>query len=161
MTSVFRAGFKFYEVSGNSMEPTVNNGDLVLANTAFYRKADPSLFDMVIIKDLEDGGVLMKRIIGTPGDKIEIRGGYIYRNDKKVDGRFGSGRIFYYLADENRKILKYWNGPQRGKDVIEFADQAPFILSENNFFYIGDHREISAYGIIHRKDMLGKVVWQL
>ena len=67
------------EVSGQSMEPTLHDGDSLLVDKVTYRFSDPKRFDIVIFP-FEDDVYLIKRVIGLPGETIQIIDGYVYIN---------------------------------------------------------------------------------
>jgi len=69
-------------VSGFSMQPTLQNGELLLVDRIVYRFEKPHYGDIVAIKWGANG--LVKRVIGLPGDVIQIHGGWVYRNGKKL-----------------------------------------------------------------------------
>ena len=135
------------------MHPTILNSQLVLAKKNF----NPQRYDVVAINDFE-GDKLVKRIIAMPSDKVEIKNGYIYVNDKKIKDSFGIGRISYYLVDDNDKTLTYWSGLNAGRPVVKFASHAPITLSKGEYYYIGDHRSISVYGVVKKINVVGKIV---
>ena len=153
ISCVFRHNYKVYKVSGPSMYPAVLNDEWVLAKKNF----EPQRYDVVAM----EGGTnekLIKRIIGMPNDKLEINNGYIYINDEKIKDSFGIGRISYYLVDDNDKIMTYWSGLNTGRPVIKFVSHASIILSEGEYYYIGDNRSVSVYGIVKKINVLGKIV---
>jgi len=134
------------------MHPTILNSQWVLAKHNFEVKRN----DIVVIK--EDGDKLVKRIVGMPNDTVEVISGYIHINGKKIEDSFGVGRITYYLTDDNDKILTYWSGPNAGRPVVKFAEHALITLSKEDYYYIGDHRSISMYGVIKKINIVGKIV---
>ena len=79
-------------------------------------------------------------------------------NDKKIKDSFGIGRISYYLVDDNDKIMTYWSGLNTGRPVVKFVTRAPIVLSKGEYYYIGDNRSVSVYGIVKKIDVLGKIV---
>ena len=135
------------------MFPTILNSEWVLAQKNF----EIQRYDIVAIVD-ETNEKLVKRIIGMPNDKVEVNNGYIYINGKKIKDSFGIGRISYYLVDDNDKILTYWSGLNAGRPVVKFASHAPITLSKGEYYYIGDHRSISVYGVVKKINVVGKIV---
>lgn len=76
------------KVVGNSMSDTLVNGDSVMINTLSYKMDSPGRFDVVVIEKKEKNGntaEYIKRIIGLPGETVQIVNGRIYVNDKLLD----------------------------------------------------------------------------
>ncbi|QUH22125.1 signal peptidase I [Alkaliphilus sp. B6464] len=71
----------------NSMQPTLNPGDKIIVNQFFYRYfATPKRFDVLVFKFPENESMLyVKRVIGLPKDKIEIKEGQLYINNEKIN----------------------------------------------------------------------------
>ena len=70
-------------MSGRSMEPTLNNGDVVLLNKLWYNFTGPDRMDVVAFEvPGDDTKIYIKRIVGLPGETVQIRDGALY-----IDGR--------------------------------------------------------------------------
>lgn len=70
-----------FVIPSESMVPTLMVGDRVLANKFIYRFDDPDRGDVVVFESVEVGGQdLIKRVVGTPGDTVEVREGTLYVN---------------------------------------------------------------------------------
>ena len=54
--------------------------------------------------------------------------------------------------------MTYWSGLNTGRPVIKFVSHASIILSEGEYYYIGDNRSVSVYGIVKKINVLGKIV---
>jgi signal peptidase I len=91
--------FEAFEIDGPSMEPTLLNGDRVVVSKfpfgLFLPFTDdavtswgmPDAGDVVILKSPADGVDIVKRVIGTPGDRVEIRDDVVYRNGESIRER--------------------------------------------------------------------------
>jgi signal peptidase I len=91
--------FEAFEIDGPSMEPTLLNGDRVVVSKfpfglflpftddAIASWGMPDAGDVVIVKSPADGVDIVKRVIGTPGDRIEIRDDVVYRNGESIRAR--------------------------------------------------------------------------
>lgn len=97
LSFIFRIG----HVSGNSMSPTLHDGDVVFSSTTFgtgLRRGD------IVIFQTPDSGALIKRVIGIPGDTISIKGGVVILNgnelseDYTAPGLYSSGDVDYPLC---------------------------------------------------------------
>lgn len=109
----------FYVVDGNSMLPTLQDGQMVAVNKISYRFSGPKHGDVVVFKKEGEAGlsedrVFIKRIIALPGDIIEIRAGDVYLNGQ--------------IAEE-----KYIDAKIQG-------DFGPLFIQENLVFVMGDNR---------------------
>ena len=155
----FSSKYRFVKTIGPSMEPTLKDGEWVIFEKRSSLGKDwfPRRFDKVIIKDQEEN--LSKRIIGLPGDTIEIKEGFIYLNKRKLQDLFGRGKISFYLVDENDNNLKYWSGPEAGKDVIELINQKKEKVPKGFVWVIGDNRKESWYGLLPIKNITGKILY--
>ncbi|MBE6626427.1 MAG: signal peptidase I [Ruminococcaceae bacterium] len=130
------------QIAGTSMEPTLNNGDIVvLVKTSKLERGDLCGFSY-------SNKILIKRVVGLPGDEIVIdNDGYVYING--------------YLLEE-----PYISDRGLGECDIEF----PFTVPENTYFLMGDHRSTSidsrstVIGCIPTEQIVGKLffrVWPL
>ena len=128
---VFSAGYKLIFVKGDSMAPTVPHGSVVLVDKIEYKMFNPSRFDVAVIRDREDGGYMVKRIIGLPYEKVEIKDGEVFINDKKIQCSFR-------------------------KKILENLGWGPRYLPKDVYFYIGDNRKETAWGLVHKRDILYK-----
>ena len=67
-------------ISGSSMQPALETEDVVLVNRLIYDFQSPDRFDVVVFRR-EDGKWNVKRVIGLPGETVQIKDGKIYIND--------------------------------------------------------------------------------
>ena len=136
-------------VDGRSMEPTLYDGNNLIVQKVSYYFHEPERFD-VIVFELEDqpGVHYIKRVIGLPGETVQIKDGYVYINGKKLtDDVYG------------REVMKTFG---IAKD--------PITIKEGEYFVLGDNRNNSKdsrsadLGPIKKKQILGKAlirIWQL
>lgn len=139
------------KVSGSSMVPTLNSGDVVLVN--IY--GAPRRGDVIIISgEKENGDWLIKRAIALSGDTVKIEGGYVYL---KKSGETEFIKLSEpYLAKEG--ITFY-------PDVADGGDTAPKIweVEEDCVFYLGDNRRYSHdsraadFGTCKKEQVVGTV----
>lgn len=109
MTFVARS----FTVDGPSMMPTLQTGERLLVDKITYRFRDPQRGEIIVFRYPADPSHhFIKRVIGVPGDRIEIRGGVVYVNGVALEeryvssptyGRFTSGVVpeghFFVLGD--------------------------------------------------------------
>ncbi|MCR5212742.1 MAG: signal peptidase I [Lachnospiraceae bacterium] len=133
-------------VEGNSMSPTLKNGDNLIVSKITYKVKDPERFDIIVFPFRESKDTnYIKRIIGLPGETVQIdREGNIYINQKKLEENYGAEKI------KNPGI----------------ADE-PIKLGADEYFVLGDNRNDSKdsrfadVGNIKRSTIIGKAVFRL
>ena len=129
-------------VSGQSMEPELSQGEVVLMNRIIYHLRKPERFDIVAFEKVgEKGKYYIKRIIGMPGETIQIRDGVVYVNDQ---------------------ILEAEDGLKRA--ALAGLAEHPVTLGEDEYFLLGDNRESSEdsrfvnVGNV-KAEQIGGIVW--
>jgi signal peptidase I len=112
--SLLRTQYSISLVSGESMEPGLQTGDLLLVHRAAYREAEPRRGDIVVARGR--AGYMVKRIVGLPGEKVELRAGQLHINRQLMAEPYpvepgglslGEGRLLddrYALLGDNRSI---------------------------------------------------------
>ena len=120
-------GSWFNLVDGSSMEPTLQDKQVVFTDMTDVTRGDiiTSHFpEWLIEKDPSRAEVLIiKRVIGMPGDIIQIAEEGIYVNDQLLEEA--------YVSEENKKHTVVENAPRK------------FTLAEDEYFIVGDNREVS------------------
>ncbi|GAA0604779.1 signal peptidase I [Virgibacillus siamensis] len=84
---VFRFVIGITIINGNSMSPTISDGDVILTSDMFYT---PERNDIVIFRD-GDGYDVIKRIIGLPNETIAIQNGVILVDGEPIESEFATG----------------------------------------------------------------------
>ncbi len=136
------------EVSGSSMETTLSDKDQLIVDKMTYRFRDPKRYDIVVFPyQYQDNTYYIKRIIGLPGETVQILSGMVYIDGMRLDEHYG-------------------NEIMQNPGIAE----EPLILGEDEYFVLGDNRNNSSdsrasdVGLIHRKDLIGRAwirVWPL
>ena len=134
------------EVNGASMYPTLESGDSVWVNKLAYKVGDIERYDVVIFpyynKSLGKEVYYIKRIIGMPGELIQIQDGVIYIDGEQITESYG-----YYDKD-----YPYYNG---------IAAEEMYI-GENEYFVLGDNRNNSedsrSIGCITKDMIIGEAL---
>ena len=98
-------------VTGTSMEPTLKEGEIMFLN----KTCDINRYDIVVVDSSVEGDNIIKRVIGMPGDSIEVIDGKLYINDILTEDVYGSGetgdfnKVYlgsdeYYVMGDNRMV---------------------------------------------------------
>lgn len=125
-------------VNGQSMHPLLSSGDIVLMNRLTYEIGKPDRMDVVVF-EREDQKTNVKRVVGIPGDEIQIIDGELYVNQEKV------------ALPEDRKI-----------SLAGLAEK-PVKLEEQEYFLLGDNPDSSEdsrfanIGNVREDQIIGKV----
>lgn len=128
-------------VSGSSMETTLHNGDNLIVDKLSYRFRDPKRYDIIVFPyKYEENTYYIKRIIGMPGETLQIKDGYVY-----IDGEKLTSDIY-------------------GNELIEDPQTAeePVTLGEDEYFVMGDNRNHSmdsrdpSVGVLKKSDLMGR-----
>ncbi len=129
------------EVSGSSMEPTLQDGDSLLVDKLSYRFKEPKRFDIVIFPyKYGDNQYFIKRVIGLPGETVRVDfDGNIYINEEKLDESYGAEVIL---------------DPGRAETAVTLGEGEFFVMGDNRNHSM-DSRDISV-GNVQKKDILGK-----
>jgi signal peptidase I len=127
--------FENYRVVGRSMEPNLENDQYLVVNKLGYRLHEPQRGDIVVFRDpRSDGRKLIKRVIGLPGETVEIRSGQVFINGQLLDEP--------YIASQGRYTQQSTSVP------------------EDEFFVLGDNRNNSSdshnWGPLPSENIVGK-----
>lgn len=130
-------------VDGESMEPNFQNGEVLLVEKISYLVSDPQRGDALVVKFPGDPEKkkYFKRIIGLPGEKVQIKDGKVFINDK---------RLYESYIPE----------------TIKTAPDGEWLLLGEEYFLMGDNRNNSydsrLWGVAPRKYLIGAgwlVLW--
>ncbi len=121
-------------VYGQSMEPNLHTDQRLVVEKISYRFHVPRRDDIVVLRlPAQTSELLIKRVIGLPGETVEIRDGIVYINGQMLDEPYVT-----YRSHETR---------------------GPLVVPPLNVFVLGDNRSASndsrAFGPVHRDNILG------
>ncbi len=140
--------FKPIIIQQESMQPNFYSGDYIIVSKQAYKlMGDMERGDVIVFKSslLDENGNekhLIKRVIGLPGDKIEIIGGFVYVNGEMIDEP--------YVAEQGLS-----------------GEMAEITVEEGKFFALGDNRRVSQdsrsedIGQVDQDTVVGKVVFRV
>lgn len=137
-----------FTVSGASMYPTLHNGDRMILS----KIGEINRFDIVVLKAPDENVEYIKRVIGMPGDTLELKQGVLYINGKKIEQPF-----------INTEALQ-----KQTVFIDDFTLQSLIgetKIPEGKYFVMGDNRGVSRdsrmIGLIDRKAIEGKAVFTI
>jgi signal peptidase I len=133
-----------FKIEGDSMEPLLRAQERILISKLAIRRENLRRFDIVVLyKPDEPEKSLVKRIIGLPGEIIEIRAGDVFINDKAVKQIPGGGN------------------PDAAKSP---SDMKALLIPRGMFFVMGDNRGVSLdsrlFGPVPQKYIFGKAFFR-
>ncbi len=127
-------------VDGESMETTLHNNDNLLVDKISYRFREPKRFEIIVFPyQYRENTFYIKRIIGLPGETVQVMDGYVYIDGEQLDEHYGNELM------ENPGIAA-----------------EPLTLEEDEYFVLGDNRNHSSdsrdpsVGVIKRENLLGR-----
>lgn len=131
-------------IPSESMEPTLMIGDGVVVNRLSYITTEPTRGDIIVFKSAEySGEYLIKRVVGIPGDVIDIKDGSVYINGCRLIEEYAVGETLPALSNITH-----------------------FEVPANSVFLLGDNREFSADSrwwenpYITYEDIIGEAILQ-
>lgn len=122
-------------VNGASMYPTLDNKDLMILDKISYRFKEIKRFDIVVVKT--ERSKIIKRVIGLPGEIISYKDNILYIDGEEVEDIYNSVK----------------------------QDDFECVLGEDEYFVLGDNREISldsrSIGPVEREDIVGRAIFTI
>jgi signal peptidase I len=135
--------FQPFFVRGQSMEPSFHDGDYLVVDELTYRFREPQRGEVIVFKYPQNTSQrYIKRIIGLPGETVEIKGGtvFIESNGQRV------------ALQENEYLGA----------GIDTPGEVKISLGPGEYFVLGDNRYASSdsrrWGILPREDIIGRVL---
>lgn len=127
---------------GDTMSPVLKNGDITLTNRIIYNASRPDRGDVIAFhpNGNENSYCYIRRIVGLPGETVELKEGKVYINGKKIEEKYKTTEI---------------------KDVGMIEE--PITLDSDEYFVLGDDRESTddsrsaEIGNVKRSEIEGKV----
>lgn len=134
-------GMETFTVSGQYMSPTLKNGDKILVNKISYRIHSIKRNDVVIVKQSgsEHNYYSVERVIGLPGEKVQIKDGRVYINGKKLSEKYDFPKM------ENGGLAL---------EAVTLDTGEYFVLCDNR--NNGEDSRNANVGNIVREDIVGK-----
>lgn len=143
---------KSYTIKGDSMDPTLKDGEHVMVNILGYKVGDIKKGNVIVFHANQQDDYV-KRVIGVPGDNVIYKNDKLYVNGKKINEP-------YLDYNEKSKQGEYITGSFETKDLLN-ANPKSNIIPKGKYLVLGDNREVSkdsrAFGLIDRDQIVGKV----
>ncbi|MDJ0736074.1 MAG: signal peptidase I [Nostocaceae cyanobacterium] len=149
-------------IPSGSMEPTLHGtpnqweADKIIVDKLGYNFSDPKRGDIIVFSPTQElqkeqyQDAFIKRIVGLPGETVELRDGKVYINNKPLDER------------------NYLSGSQRTSvEVCTSGSQPPFLaqtktIPANSYLVLGDNRNSSydsrCWGVVPRENIIGRAI---
>lgn len=134
--------FQMALVNQISMDPTLHEGQMLVISKINYFVGDPKRGDIIVLKDEVENKLLIKRVIGLPGEVVQLKEGKVYINSKELQPDYTSFPTFAYTQEE-------WTMPA------------------GEYFVLGDNREhsrdsrVENVGLVYRKNIIGRAVFRI
>jgi len=170
-------------VPTGSMRPTILEGDRIFVDKIAYdlripfttrriaQWATPARGDIVVFLSPQDRKRLVKRVVGVPGDRLEMRRQRLWINGRPANYQRVDPSAVHYLDQFERNSNRVSNESLAGEDPHRIMTRpwfsgrstfSPLTLGKNQFFVMGDNRDDSAdsrvFGTLDRHLILGKAI---
>ncbi len=151
-------------IPSGSMEPTLQINDRLIIDKLTYQFDHPRRGDIIVFRppqtlqqqinqqgDSLSKKTLIKRVIGIPGDRVELKDGAVYRNNVRIQE--------YYVAHKAKTSVQIC--PQsRSQSFLAL----PQVVPVNHYLVLGDNRlnshDSRCWGLVPRTDLLGRAIFR-
>lgn len=133
--------FNLSMVKGESMQPTLEERERLFVNKIVYYLASPRGGEIVVLKDPSTGSdkkhYLVKRVVATPGDTVEVRDHVLYVNGQALNEPYTNVQI------EDRDFAE-----------IRLGDDEYFVMGDNRHY--GRSKDSRSFGSVQKKEIVGR-----
>ncbi len=167
-----------FQIPSSSMEPTLDVGDFILVNKYAYGLRAPVFGDTLVeIGRPERGDVMVffppndkryfiKRVIGLPGDRVQVKNGLLYINGElqKQDVVMGYPVNAPQILETREQLGEKTHLMRRLVNPGPYSLDFNAVVPEGHYFMMGDNRDNSrdsrAWGFVPEKNIVGKAVYK-
>ena len=140
--------FRPVTVDGSSMYPTLIDKEFGFSNVFSTFVSEPQRFEVVVTYYEPTDKLWVKRVIGLPGEKVEYKDNKLYINDEYIEETFFDEEYVKSVTNDGKSNFT--------------ADVEPYFLGEDEYFLMGDNRQVSkdsrVVGPFTRDDIVSKYV---
>lgn len=160
-------GFQSFQLPTTANSPTLEVGDYLMADMKAYKSSEPNYGDIVVFKK-EDGLQYLYRVVGRPGDHLEI-----VDNIVKINGILSKTRFIRDTVSEQMPVTEMEEELPNGHQhrIYQFKQQNEFMrknvqnitVPEKYYYLLGDHRD-NAFdsrfdGAVNRSNIQGRLLY--
>ncbi len=140
--------FQPFIVKGDSMVPNFHSGDYLIVDEISYRFSNPSRGDVIVFHyPLDESQRFIKRVIGLPGETVEVK-------DGKITISSQSGNTVLVLNEKSYL-----------PDLLSTNGNNKITLKADEYFVMGDNRQFSydsrSWGVLPKKELIGRAALRL
>ena len=172
LMSVFRSAVAdWYTVPTGSMQPTIKEGDRIIVNKMAYdlkfpfsqfallTTGEPKRGEIVVFESKAADNRLIKRMIGLPGDSVEMRSETLYINGEPLNYQITEQNAQQLFATEQVDSITHIIRIDKEKSN-QLSNFLPITVPAGHYLVLGDNRRNSAdsrvYGFVPRHELKGK-----
>lgn len=165
---------RLYTISSESMSPSILKGDWVWSQRRYFCDHDPRRGDLaVLVLPNAPRTVFVKRIVGLPGDRVQLKLAQLYINGEPVTHQWIESAIHAEASGEAQGRSRFTESfPDGPRYVVEIADQegplentAEIAVPDGAYFVLGDNRDKSddsrqsqTFGLVPRASIVDRPV---
>ncbi len=161
--------FATFSIPSQSMVPTLLIGDYVMANGWAFARREPERGEVIVFQYPKDHDIrYVKRLIGLPGDVIEVRHNEIILNGTKIEDKPGEAiqgddGYPYRLFEETIGNRHFTVRKINNQAFMDRENFGPITVPAGQYFAMGDNRDRSSdsryWGFIQKSELVGKMLY--